>query len=186
MYTHENKLDVMLELLGIDEATFRDGIKRMCLSKMSIEDLFSEFTTDKKKLKTAVDLWMNDKVTIYKDVIPTLNVLYGKIKMAILSNSSTYIREFLKEKRISAYFDKIYLSAEYGLLKPDPRLFNIILKDFNLKPEEVAMVGDKESKDIAPAKQKGILGILIDRKNSKEKILADYKIQNLREIEKII
>lgn len=43
---------------------------------------------------------------------------------------------------LAVFFDKIYLSHRIGLRKPDPRAFELIISDNNLKREETLFIDD--------------------------------------------
>lgn len=43
---------------------------------------------------------------------------------------------------LNAYFDKLYTSYEAGVTKPDPRIFEYMLRDSGIRPEESLFVDD--------------------------------------------
>ena len=53
------------------------------------------------------------------------------------------------------FVDKLYFSSDTGLAKPDPRAFEIVLKENNLKPEEVIYFDDSKN-NVAAAEALGI------------------------------
>ena len=62
---------------------------------------------------------------------------------------------------IRRYFDVIVSSAEEGVAKPDPRIFNIALTRAGCAPEQAVMIGDRIDNDIVPAKQMGMKTVWI-------------------------
>ena len=62
---------------------------------------------------------------------------------------------------IRRYFDVIVSSAEEGVAKPDPRIFNIALTRAGCTPEQAVMIGDRIDNDIVPAKQMGMKTVWI-------------------------
>lgn len=55
-------------------------------------------------------------------------------------------------KRFIAQFEEVIYSHEAGLRKPDPKLFNKVLKDHDLNPEESIFIDDKKENITAAAK----------------------------------
>ena len=65
---------------------------------------------------------------------------------------------------LTDFFDSVVISAEAGVKKPDPRIFDSALEKTRMKPEEVVYVGDTED-DTEAARAAGIVPILIHREN---------------------
>lgn len=63
-------------------------------------------------------------------------------KTALLSNNSIELRNRLKEDGIIDLFDEIIISAEVGLQKPQPGIFEILFTKLNVKPNEVIFIDD--------------------------------------------
>jgi epoxide hydrolase-like predicted phosphatase len=62
---------------------------------------------------------------------------------AILSNAGDLDRQVFNEAYgIEALVDKVIISAEVGLAKPDPRIYWLALDQFGLQPEETIFVDD--------------------------------------------
>ena len=71
------------------------------------------------------------------------------IKLYIVTNNLFYEQVCrLKKLNILKYFNKIYSSEEFGLEKPDTKLFYSILQENNINKNEVAMIGDSYKMDI--------------------------------------
>ena len=58
--------------------------------------------------------------------------------------------------------DKAFCSFDFGLLKPDPRIFKAVLDKLQAKPDEVIFVDDK-SDNVEGAQSLGIHGIVFER-----------------------
>lgn len=83
-------------------------------------------------------------------------------KVILLSNTNPLMMEWAMSKDfdgkgnpIQSYFDSMYLSYECKMMKPEPALFQKVLRDENIRPEETLFVDDGEL-NIATAKQLGI------------------------------
>lgn len=77
--------------------------------------------------------------------------------ISILSNASaTYINRVFSESKIPlSLFDKIIISSNIGLAKPDPKIFEYALRELGATPDECIFVDDRE-KNVLAAKSLGI------------------------------
>lgn len=75
---------------------------------------------------------------------------------------SDVIRKIL-EKNGYTEEDKIYLSSEVKVSKSKGKLFDYIIKDIDLKPEEIIHIGDNYCSDYQQAKKKGINALHLPR-----------------------
>ena len=76
-----------------------------------------------------------------------------------VTNGATIVQKSRLEKSgILKYLKKVYISEEISLTKPDKAFFDYVLKDINLKNDEVIMLGDSLTSDIAGALNAKIVG----------------------------
>ena len=81
----------------------------------------------------------------------------GKYRMFLLSNTNALHIEEVKLKmgsenynRFQSSFEQFYLSHEIHLRKPNAEIYNFVLQENNLKPEETFFIDDtKENTDAA-------------------------------------
>jgi putative hydrolase of the HAD superfamily len=100
----------------------------------------------------------------YDDVVPTLNRLAElEIKTAVLSNWDYTLHKSLRGAGLYDRFDLVVASLEYGVEKPDPRLFHVLVEHFDVRPEEILHIGDNPVDDLEGARSAGLRGALIDR-----------------------
>jgi putative hydrolase of the HAD superfamily len=78
-----------------------------------------------------------------------LQMLAKKHKLYLLSNTdSIHIERFQHRAGISFYrdfyqcFEKVYFSFELGMRKPDPAIFEFVIKEHNLLPKNTLFVDD--------------------------------------------
>lgn len=57
---------------------------------------------------------------------------------------------------LTAYFDGIYLSSDYGVKKPDPRFFHTLLRERGIAPECAVMIGNDGLCDIQGGREVGL------------------------------
>jgi len=81
------------------------------------------------------------------------------------------------------YLHHLFISEEIGAAKPAPRFFEACLAALApLRPEEVLMIGDSLTADIAGAKACGIRTCWYRHGSGKDGSMADYCVADLREI----
>jgi len=124
----------------------------------------------------------------YPNVIPTLNKLKRKYKLAILSDApriQAWIR--LAAMGLQNMFDIVVTFDDTKSKKPNKKPFLYILKKLKLKSEECVMIGDSLRKDIAPAKHLGFETVFAKYGKDKEKakVKPDYVINDIKELLKI-
>ncbi len=81
----------------------------------------------------------------------------SNIRVMLLSNTNGFIfpwvnsGKYLKNGRaVSSYFNKVYLSFELGVCKPDPLIFEKVIADAHILPSETLFVDDaKANIDVA-------------------------------------
>ncbi|MCD4666392.1 HAD-IA family hydrolase, partial [archaeon] len=94
----------------------------------------------------------------------------------ILSNTNPLHGEFLKKKFPQLFkIAKIsFLSYEIKMRKPQSKIFKFLIKELNIKPEEILLIDDKR-KTLDEAKKFNIKTLLCDNpkelKNKLNKIL---------------
>ena len=64
------------------------------------------------------------------------------LKLGIVSNFDTRLRPILKGLGLDQLFDTIVISAEIGVEKPNPIIFEAACQELGVLPEEAVHVGD--------------------------------------------
>ncbi|MBQ8783903.1 MAG: HAD family phosphatase [Clostridia bacterium] len=74
----------------------------------------------------------------------------------VLSNCAKWLHEFLKEKVPSGEkFSGLIVSADYGIIKPDERIYNILFSTYSLKAVECFFIDDSPA-NIETARKLGM------------------------------
>lgn len=104
---------------------------------------------------------------VYDDVLPAFERLRGRgLRLGIISNWDSRLTRVLEGLGVAAYVDTIVSSADVGLHKPDPRIFELACSRLGVAPGEAAHVGDHHYSDIVGATAVGMKAVLIDRESS--------------------
>ncbi len=84
---------------------------------------------------------------------------------------------------LDRWFDAYAISGELGVAKPDPAIFDIILRELADPPRaEVVMVGDNPTSDIEGGRRAGVRTVLFDPAGRHDATLADQRIRSLEEL----
>ena len=130
----------------------------------------------------ALDIFLNyrSKVEIDQEIKELLISLSKKYQLVSVTNGNCDA----KKLSIGDLFLKNYSPVEGFRAKPHPQMLNQILIDFNLKPEQVLHLGDREDSDGLAAKKAGCHYYQIDpfingelNKSLLVKFLQELKIQ---------
>ena len=124
------------------------------LGFMTTDEFFDQLTRDLGVPEKAKE-WRKGFVPGFKRIEPSfklLEELKGKYKLALLTNAKIGLWDEWKEGNLGKYFKVVVDSSEVHLLKPDKRIFMILLDRLVLKPEECLYIDD--TKDYVGAAEK--------------------------------
>jgi putative hydrolase of the HAD superfamily len=83
-----------------------------------------------------------------------------KLRLAIVANTwpepARLVRRELEELRVAERVDRVVLSGEVGIRKPDPAIFERALAALGIDPLEALFVGDRLRDDVAGAAAVGM------------------------------
>lgn len=129
---------------------------------------------------------INENICLFQDVIECLDKLSKLYNLFIITNGPSETQTLKIDRLgIRKYFNEIFISEEIGYSKPDPRLFEYITENFDMKKEEILMIGDSIDHDILGAKNSNIDSILIDRFDKNSNFIG-LKIIDLTNLNKIL
>lgn len=87
--------------------------------------------------------------------------LAGKVKLGVASNTRSHslTEQIITKLGLGTLIDPLVTSVSAGYRKPSPNVFQDVLKEWDLDPSEVAMIGDSRRKDVAGAQRMGMKGV---------------------------
>lgn len=107
--------------------------------------------------------------------------LRKKYKVYLLSNTNPSVMKWARSKKFSPegatideYFDKCYLSYEIGHAKPDKEIYNVIIRDSGMNPEETLFFDDGKA-NIEAAKELGFQVYLTNQDEDLTKVFELVK-----------
>lgn len=93
-----------------------------------------------------------------------LRSLKPKYELGLISNWDESLFDILQNLGILPFFDSITISGDIGVSKPDTEIFRSALEDFpEVKPKEIAYIGDDYLTDIIPAQKMNMFTVLFDK-----------------------
>jgi len=127
-----------------------------------------------------------ERVKLFEDVAPTIKALGARgIKTAILTTIPSWrFKHILEESSVKINF--ICTAKEAKAVKPNPKIYQTVLRKLQVKPDETIMVGDDPKTDIIPAKKMGMKAVMLCRQKKKRVEEADHVIASLPELINII
>ena len=84
-------------------------------------------------------------------------------RLAVLSNNDSRLRSVLEDLGIDSLFDKIFISSEMGVEKPEPEIFREVEKSFGEEPSSFLHLGDSYSRDFEGAQRAGWKALLFGK-----------------------
>lgn len=95
----------------------------------------------------------------FDDAEPTLQALSKYCELGLIANQSEDIQELLEKSGLHRFFTVRVISSSVKLKKPDPKIFELALKQAGRPAKECMMVGDRLDTDICPASLLGMVTI---------------------------
>ncbi len=90
-----------------------------------------------------------------------INLKKDNYQIYILSNNNLDAKEYFMSLPFFQYIDGYVFSCDYGLLKPNPEIFQVLFDKYHLIPKESLFIDDKK-KNIEVAELLGMKGFVFD------------------------
>ena len=132
-----------------------------------------------------------NSVKLYPSAVSTLSRLASQgFKLGLLSNSSEGAAIPITYLGIDKLFQRMILSHEVGLLKPDPAIYQLACRALDTRPSETMFVADGSFGELDAARELGIYAVQIEQENQSKDYgsssCCDVKIHDLSELLSIL
>ena len=150
-----------VELINSDPDLFRRTMWAGALTNLGLEgelDSMARAMVDEMQRERPRH-W---KMAMYPGAAELLAELKPRVVLGAITNGPSAVqRPKLEALEWSRWFDarRVFVSGEFGVRKPDPRIFRAAAESAGVPPERCAMVGDAREFDM-PAKALGFRTIL--------------------------
>lgn len=133
---HQQGIFQDLEEGRLTEGEFHKKLEELCHRSLTEEEIQSA--------------WMGFFVGVNPEWLRELTALKEKgFRLLLLSNTNPYVMRWACSPSLSSdgkgltdYFDKLYLSFQIGYTKPDARIFEYLLADSGILPQETLFIDD--------------------------------------------
>jgi putative hydrolase of the HAD superfamily len=129
------------------------GVPQSDATDAALADLREYHRTD--------NLWEH----VEPEVVPALAALKSRgLKLVVVSNANGRLRHLFDRLDLAKWFDHMLDSHEWGVEKPDPRLFELALEQSRAEAARTIHVGDLYHVDVIGARKAGLRdGVLFDK-----------------------
>lgn len=156
------------------------------LSKLrvkSFEMLKQEFSLSDDWISPAFDLFYQarQKVTLFDDVTPVLDVLKNNYQMVSVTNGNA---DTVKTG-VDHWFDFALNSAAVGKMKSEPEIYYQVQKLTNSESQQMMHIGDHPLQDVVGAKLAGVFAVWLNRQDKSwplQQCQPDAVIHSLHEL----
>lgn len=105
---------------------------------------------------------VRNEVILYEDTRPALERLRAEYRLFAISNGNADVGRI----GLGDYFERSLAAREAGMLKPDPRIFHLLLQAAGLEADEVVHVGDDPDADVEGARAAGLRPVWLNRERT--------------------
>lgn len=145
---------------------------------LRVEGLTDENVIDKYSLELFNMMWLKDRVLFDEVKFVLKELKHLNIKVGIISDTTPSLQKTLETLNIGNYIDCYTSSTEAGVMKPDPKIYNLALSKLNLKANECIYVDDYDE-EVIGAEKLGFKAFRINRNNLEKQY---FDISSLIEI----
>lgn len=122
----------------------------------------------------------------YDDVRPAFARLRARnIRIGLISNWDGRLKRLVQGLKLDDVLHVVVSSADVGLHKPDPRIFELACSEVGVAPADAAHVGDHQYADIIGAEAVGMTPVLIDRHGGEHPGTTRF-IRSLDELDSVL
>ena len=105
-------------------------------------DLGVEWSTAQVQRLWAIDF--RSWVSVEPGTVDLLEELHeGGTRVALLSNAGFDFGDPFRRMPIARFFERIFVSAELGLLKPDPEVYRVVADELGITGEQMVFIDNK-------------------------------------------
>ena len=113
------------------------------LGEITCEELFSGMAQELGMKKEDILEEWNQLINIRPYMIKEIENIREKADVALLSNAPLgFVEKLFEENGITHLFDKIFISCNLKMAKPDPAIYLHCIASFNKEYEEIYMIDD--------------------------------------------
>jgi putative hydrolase of the HAD superfamily len=158
----------LIAVAGVPDTAFwgpywahRDGLDQGTTSirdywKLVAQDLGVEWSESRIQELWVADYtgWLSIEPTTF-DILAELHD--GGTRVALLSNAGFDFASPFRLSPMARFFERMFISAELGIIKPDPRIYIEVARELGITPAEMVFIDNKQI-NVAAAEALGVTG----------------------------
>ncbi|MCK5077209.1 MAG: HAD family phosphatase [Calditrichia bacterium] len=170
-----------LEKISDDEIKEISKLHKRAMTGKYTKDTFFETIKNKFRLSISIieikKIWNEIIVGFREEFRPLLNKLKTDYKVGLLSNTDPfhYEKVLRQVSDFNDFFDRIFLSHEMKSIKPNIKIYKLVLEQLNM-PSEQILFFDDSPENVESAKKTGINAFCVNNFDSVLTILKEYHI----------
>ena len=155
---------------------YKEIIKRFHVDRLTWKDLFNDF-----------EMHFYRYVLPYYDTLYTLEKLSQKgFQIGVIANGKSKIKQFrLHSLGLMHVINYLSTSETVGFRKPHPKIFEDMIDQLGVLPEQIMYVGDDALNDVAPARAMGMVSVWYKQEDAEIEPLeeeVDFTITTVEEL----
>jgi FMN phosphatase YigB (HAD superfamily) len=123
------------------------------LGPTAIEKLTDDL--ELRKLVAAEAPYPREMEFPFDGALETLRSLFARYKIGVIANQPLGTEERLTRWGLMPFISVCIASAEVGIEKPDPAIFDLALREAGCSASDAVMIGDRLDNDIRPTRMLG-------------------------------
>jgi FMN hydrolase / 5-amino-6-(5-phospho-D-ribitylamino)uracil phosphatase len=149
-YMASNRPDLKNDLSAIRRESIRLALYRAGENPLLAEKAFEAFFAERQR------------VDLFDDVRPALEFLSSRFPLVSLSNGNAD----LERVGLAPFFRAAITARQFGVGKPDPRIFHAAAGALSVMPQDVLHVGDDATLDALGALNAGMQAVWVNRSDA--------------------
>ncbi len=156
------------------DTSYASSIEGKIQEEKAIKSMSMNLKITPKRLTKLYMIAYRKNYKINKKLLSFVSILKKKgYKTAILSDQWLLSKKALILPIFYKIFNKVVISCDVSMRKPDPKIYKLTLKKLSLNPKEVILI-DNQKWNIAPAKRMGMKTILFKNTEQTIRILKKW------------
>ena len=130
------------------------------LGQITYDEIFENMEKELNWKKEDILSEWNKLFIVKTQTIPYIRRVKEKADVVLLSNAPLgLVEKLFEENNLTQLFDRMIISANVGLAKPDPEIYRLCVSSMEKEYDEIYMIDDSP-KNLEPLPQLGITPIL--------------------------
>ncbi len=140
------------------------------LGDVTLDEIFDGMAEEIGISKERLAEEWNELIVLNEKIVPVIEKLKEEYTIILLSNAPLgFVEKLMKDYSLEYLFDKIFISCNLKMSKPDPQIYKYCVESFDNKFDKIYMIDDN-LKNLEPLPSLGITPVHF---TSIEKMIED-------------